>query len=283
MTKTSYDYFSVNLEIKDKSSDLYSVLDSGILYGYGVFETILIQEGKPVLMTYHYDRMMYGASLLEIHMTYTQEEIEKNVQDLIEKNGVKDGVINFYMSIERGPNITFRMDYGEPLLLMVVRPKPDYDLSKRYKLTVREESFQRVRLDQIKTMSYLKNLMEKRLAHQFDEVLLFDQEGYVHETTTANIFFVHNGKVITPESNVILPGTTRRFIIENQEDLGISVEERPVLLSEVADFDEVFMTSALRGVALIDSMDMYLHLGSGEVSQKVQDRYQELIKASVLV
>ena len=45
-------------------------LDSGILYGYGVFETILVQEGKPVLMNYHYDRMMYGASLLEIHMTF---------------------------------------------------------------------------------------------------------------------------------------------------------------------------------------------------------------------
>ena len=253
------------------------------MYGYGVFETILIQEGRPVLMNYHYDRMMYGASLLEIHMTYTQEEIENSVQELINKNNVKDGVLNFYMSIQRGPNITFRMDYGEPLLLMILRPKPEYDLTKRYKLTVREESFQRVRLDQIKTMSYLKNLMEKRLAHHFDEVLLFDQDAYVQETTTANIFFVKDGKIVTPESNVILPGTTRRFIIEKQEELGFSVEERPVLLSELADFDEVFMTSALRGVALIDSLDMYLHLGSRDVSQKVQDRYQELIQASVLV
>lgn len=93
-------------------------------------------------------------------------------------------------------------------------------------------------------LNYAMSLYNIVDAHEkgFDENLYLDPgtRTYIEETGGANILFVtKNNKVVTPRSNSILPSITRRSLeVVARDYLGLEVEERPVALSEVADFAE---------------------------------------------
>ena len=60
------------------------------------------------------------------------------------------------------------------------------------------------------------------------------EQKYVEEVGSMNIFFVENGKLVTPALNgSILPGITRKSIIELAKELGYEVEERKVSIDEL--------------------------------------------------
>ena len=79
---------------------------------------------------------------------------------------------------------------------------------------------------------------EKANALGYDQVMWLDakEHKYVEEVGSMNIFFVLNGKAVTPElGGSILPGVTRRSVIELFKSKGITVEERLVSINEVVD------------------------------------------------
>jgi branched-chain amino acid aminotransferase len=70
----------------------------------------------------------------------------------------------------------------------------------------------------------------------FDQVMwtdAFDHE-YIEESGTMNLMFVLNGKLVTPPlSDSILDGVTRDSLVQIAQDLGITVEERRVSVTEL--------------------------------------------------
>ena len=93
-------------------------------------------------------------------------------------------------------------------------------------------------------LNYAMSLYAIVDAHEqgYDENVYLDSatRTYIEETGGANIIFItKDGKLVTPKSDTILPSITRRSLLQVARDyLGMDVEERPVALSEVADFAE---------------------------------------------
>ena len=88
--------------------------------------------------------------------------------------------------------------------------------------------------------NYAASLYPARMAMErgYDQVLWLDAKEfkYVQEVGTMNIFFVIDGKVVTPETNgTILKGITRNMIIHILKDRGIEVEERLVTIQELVE------------------------------------------------
>jgi branched-chain amino acid aminotransferase len=86
--------------------------------------------------------------------------------------------------------------------------------------------------------NYAASLLPAKLATEqgFDQILWMDgyEFKYVQEAGTMNIFFVIDGKVITPATDgAILKGITRDSIIQILRDKGYTVEERPISIDEV--------------------------------------------------
>lgn len=86
--------------------------------------------------------------------------------------------------------------------------------------------------------NYAASLYPSKLAKEngFDQILWTDatEHKYVQEIGTMNVFFIIDGKVVTPElTDCILPGTTRKTLIHLFKDEGLSVEERPVTVQEI--------------------------------------------------
>lgn len=85
--------------------------------------------------------------------------------------------------------------------------------------------------------------------------LLIDGEE-VLEAAWASVFAVRNGAVFTPPlDGRILPGVTRATTIELARARGLEVVERAIPLADLRQADEVFLTNSIRGIEVVDSVD----------------------------
>lgn len=130
----------------------------------------------------------------------------------------------------------------------------------------------------------------------YDQVLWLDakEHKYVQEVGTMNIFFVIDGKVLTPSTNeaTILQGITRDSILSILRDKGYDVEERKISIDEIKEasekglLQEMFGTGTAAVVSLVAELrykDDVFHL-DGEykvgnlVKRAINDVRQGLVE-----
>lgn len=86
--------------------------------------------------------------------------------------------------------------------------------------------------------------------------LILTPDGEVLEAGRANVFAVVDGTLATPPADGrILPGTARAATLELAADLGIPTAERPLTLADLQRADDLFLTSSLRGIRPVRSLD----------------------------
>jgi D-alanine transaminase len=112
------------------------------------------------------------------------------------------------------------------------------------------------------------------------------RNGMVTEATHSTVFGVAGGTVIThPLSNLILPGITRRVVLELCAANGIPVVEEPIPSEKLKDLDELFIAgtgSEIMPVVQIDEK----HVGDstpGPVTLQLQHLFFEYVHSSGLV
>ena len=87
--------------------------------------------------------------------------------------------------------------------------------------------------------------------------LMMDIDGHVAEGPTFNFFVVREGRVITPKAENVLPGITRRAVLELASGLTIPTEEADLSSYEIATADEFFVTASTWGVLPVASIDRF--------------------------
>ncbi len=109
----------------------------------------------------------------------------------------------------------------------------------------------------------------------FENAIVRDLNGNVAEFATANLFFVKDGVVHTPQLNgTFLPGVTRARIIDLLRKAGHKVEERNVKLKDVQEADEVFSSGNYAKVQPCTRIEDR-HLQAGPVYKRARELYWE--------
>ena len=98
----------------------------------------------------------------------------------------------------------------------------------------------------------------------YDDVLLLDEDGWVTEAPTANIFVVKNGAIHTPPGSKVVLGVTRRTVMRIAADNGIDVIEGDLNVDDLRAADELFLTATSAGVWPVLRLDQDV-VGNGEV------------------
>ena len=109
-----------------------------------------------------------------------------------------------------------------------------------------------------KTLNYWENMLARWDAEKRGAIdaLFLGTKDEVLEGSGTNIFFVKRGKVITPSlASHVLPGITRKVVIEAARLIGIRIQERRVTLAELLRADEVFVTNSLIEVMPVSKID----------------------------
>ncbi len=138
--------------------------------------------------------------------------------------------------------------------------------------------------------NYAASLLAGEEAHKkgYSQVLWLDgkENKYIEEVGAMNIFFKVDGKVITPPlEGSILPGITRRSIIELVKEMGIEVVERQISIDEIYEasksgkLEEVFGTGTAAVVSPVKELiweDKTITVGSGEMGVLTSKLYDTL-------
>lgn len=232
-------------------------LTSGVaataLQGKGVFSTIAIDEGKPLLWEKHWLRLTAHATKLGTDISeYSEQTTLDTLYEIIAKNNVVNGRARTTFLDESPSNIWSFETWRKSSLLITTAD--NRKIADKFQLTVSPHRINSTSpLAGIKSCNYLEHLMafEEAKARGFDEAVRLNERGEVASACMANVFWLKGGRLFTPSLNTgCLAGTTREFILEN-----IECEEVEAGEEVIREADEIFLTSAGIGVVQAAEFD----------------------------
>lgn len=256
-------------------------------FGDGVYDATYARNHKIFALSDHLDRFYNSCRLLKIPFDMPREELAKTLEDLV--NQVDDGETFLYWQATRGTGMrNHAFPATKPNLLVTVTPCKFKNVYKKLRLITLEDT--RFFHCNVKTLNLIPSVLAAEATKQAgcDESVFYRVRGeqkIVTECAHSNVSMLKDGKFVTaPLSNLILPGITRKHLIEICKELDIPVEEREYTLEELFDADEIIVSSSgSLGIGAYE-MDGKPVGGKDEaLLKKIQDAYQErLAKATAI-
>lgn len=314
-------------------------LDEGYQFGLGVFETIAVEQGQPVFLKEHLERLVRSIRFLGIEDAVQKlagcegiqssaeyrtagkepagcEGIQSNAEYRtagkepagcggIQRNlkcgsmeaefqhsGEKRQCQSLEVMLEcllrssvetylaSGADLQHQalklMVSGENLLL-TDRPNPYTEARYQKGFAVACSPVRRNETSPLvyhKTMNYGDCILEKRRASSLglDELIFLNTRGELCEGTTTNLFFVKNERLYTPEQKCgLLPGILRSYLLRTQE-----VTEGVILPSQIASFEECFVTNSLMGIMPVRTFGVHT-FAKRETADRLRNEYLKSI------
>ena len=221
-------------------------MDSGFWYGDGLFETLLVANGRIFRPEKHLARMREGMGIMRFDFPVPEEDVLELMQEAVRRNNMKEGMLRLMCT--RGTLEAAPWEHEGPSNLYIgfryTVPEPPFPVKLVF---VDEECYPLTRVHPaIKSMTYLGNMLAIRdaVAQGAFEPVFINRDGLVTECATRNIFFIKGNALKTPDVSLgILPGVTRELILELAGDLGLGVDMAPIHRDMVNDMDEAFISS----------------------------------------
>ncbi len=278
MSETVY----LNNEFMQKESAKLSPNDRGFIFADGIYEVIKYYNGKPFRYEDHLKRLV--RSLSEVSINYaTLDKYEDVFRKLLHLNNLDKKHAGVYLQITRGVNqrVHYFPKNIQPTEYAFVFELPSFkeNLENGIKV-ITQEDIRWLRCD-IKSVSLLPNTMlyENAVQNGAGESILI-RDGKVTEATHSSVLGVKKGKIIThPISNLVLPGITRKVILEICSNNNIQVEERAILENELFDLDEIIIAGTGSEVTPVVQVNK-TKIGNGnpgELTRFIQKKFFELV------
>ncbi len=268
-------------------------------YGGWVFEWIRVyptQAGAKIFrLNLHIERLLYSAKVAGMRVPYSQSEIEQACIDLVEKNKIQAGYMRPFISFWAWSMWLHPDAETMPLDVRVSFWKRWKYLSED-SIRVCIPSTRRIHPStsdmNAKLCGHYANSIQVSLeVHKrwFDEGLLLDTDWYIAEWPGENICFIQWNTLITPSTGTILPGITRKTIMQiAKEEMNINIAERKILPEEITQFDEAFFVWTAAEVTPIASItlenDEVVRFTTGEeqsTTNRISSLYQRMVHGEI--
>jgi branched-chain amino acid aminotransferase len=253
----------------------------GLLTGWGVFTTLRIYEGLPFAFERHWARMARDAERLQVEMIYGPETVRQALIELSGSNRRPEGMAR--VSFVKNTGGLWSQAEGLPPtdLLMFTRELTAWP--RVHRLCLQPMGiFSTGCYAGAKMLSWVPHaaVLERVHAEGFDDALLLNEKGQLAECTSANIFLVRDGRVLTPPlSSGCLAGITREVLFEIAPKAGVEMIERDLTPDDLATAQEAFVSSTTREVAAVGSVSPnWTFPAPGEVTTKLQAGFREHVR-----
>ena len=252
--------------------------DRGFYFGDGIYEVAMVFNHKIFALNDHLDRMANSAALVRIELPSPKEEIGHLLEELALK--VESPCQFLYWQITRAssPRNHLFPEGAASNLYVYSKPWKGVEMSDEYRLLSVEDT--RFLHCNIKTLNLLPNVMAAQKAKEAGcSEAVFVRDGYVTEGSHSNISLIKDGVFVThPLDNLILPGTERNHMIRYCGELGIPVEERAFTLKEMAEAEEIIVSSTSHPSMRAMELDgKAVGMKNAELVKKLRDKYMEEI------
>jgi branched-chain amino acid aminotransferase len=239
------------------------VTDEGLVRGDGAFEVIRIYDGVPYAMEEHLARLARSGANLRLPID--AEAVRAEAFRLLAQAGAGPDHQCLRVMITRG---------GRRILITERLPESP-DTARLMTVTYSPTRI----LDGIKSLSYAANMLASRLAREqgFDEALLVTPHGRVLEAPTSSVFWVSEGRILTPPlKEHILASITRALVMEVA-----GATEQACTMDDLAAAEEVFLASTTREVQPVVAIDDHRFEGPGPVTRRTGEATVARIRAEL--
>ncbi|SEM60040.1 branched chain amino acid aminotransferase apoenzyme [Gemmobacter aquatilis] len=262
------------------------ILTHALHYASSVFEGERCYNGKIFKSTEHSARLLKSGELLDMPIPYTVEQLNAAKDEVLAANGLTDAYVRALAFRGAGDEMGVA-SLGNPVRVAIAcwtwgayygdakfkGAKLDIAKWKRPSPETIPTAAKAAGLYMICTMS-----KHAAMAKGCSDALFFDYRGYVAEATGANIFFVKDGEVHTPNPDAILNGITRQTVIGMLRAKGITVHERYILPEELADFEQCWLTGTAAEVTPVGQIGDYT-FEVGALTRDIATEYEALVRA----
>ncbi|HUQ37199.1 MAG TPA: aminotransferase class IV [Aestuariivirga sp.] len=243
--------------------------DRGFLLGDGVFETVAVINHKPLWLDEHVQRMAHAA--VELGIVFNAEGTFTGLTEVLKKSAVQCEVLRITLSRGKAAR-GLAGDGTSPSLLITLDEFAAKNLFQPCRLKVsqvRRNEF--APSSRLKTLSYVDGIAASReVASEADDALMLNTSGHVASSTVGNIFLLHGDELTTPSLDQgILPGITRRILLDHAKKLGLKPVERAVPLADLVRADAVFLCNSLRFIRPVTTLNGE-PLGKGSLDRLIE-------------
>ncbi|NLG55092.1 MAG: aminodeoxychorismate lyase [Rhodococcus sp.] len=255
---------TLDLEVRDADEPFLHADDSGSVRGDGVFETLLVREGRALQTEAHLTRLVSSARSLGLPAPELDEwrlAIELAVEQWEKSHGDREGAMRLVLS--RG-----RESGGGPTSYVTVAPLPDrveearaggvsvMTLERGYSVDLSARA--PWLLLGAKTLSYATNMAALRYAaaHGADDVIFLSSEGRVLEGPRSSVVIVRGKTLITPPvEQGILAGTTQKALFEVAVSEGYQFQYTPLRTADLITAEGVWLVSSVTLAARVRKLN----------------------------
>lgn len=263
--------------VNGRAQDHLSARDRGLHFGDGVFETIAVDEGRPLCLQRHLRRLADGCLRLGMQapeVATIEEECGRACE------GAKRAVLKLMVTRGVGGRGYAPDDNAAPTRIVARYPWPNY--APRCRTDGVAVRICRTRLGRNQRLAGVKHLnrLEQVLARmeenptQCDEGLMLDDKDNVIEGIMSNVFALRGGRLCTPDlAECGVAGIIRELVLEASKELtGHEAQVVTMSIADLSSADECFLTNSLIGIWPVRAIE-----GQSKRAGPVTQRLRELL------
>lgn len=261
--------------------------DRGFQFSDGVYEVFPVFAGRILNLDFHLQRLRNSLLELRIDWPVKVEILPILLAEMLRRNRITHGGM-IYLQVTRGvaPRNHAFPENIHPTLVITARPvdMAARDLKAAQGVSVVTVPDNRWLRRDIKSVSLLANMLAKQKAAEKDafEALFITPDGVITECASSTFWIVDaQGALLThPLGHAILPGVTRRVVLEITRELGMAVHEQPFDMQQALAAREAFLTSATTFVMPVVQIDDHLIADGrpGRISLFLRQKYIEKLQ-----
>jgi branched-chain amino acid aminotransferase len=260
-----------------------SVYDRGLLYGDGLFETLRAYQGKAFGLEAHLERLTDSSKVLGLPVpAYDWRAV---IGELLRRSRLdrRDAWVRITLTRGRAEPTVLPPVPPRPTIIVMAKPiDPTLAAKQRHGVAVALLPYSRHGfIPEHKTLNYLPAVVGKVLAdrHGAYDGLFVRRDHFITEGTTSSLLVVQNKSVWTTPIGGILPGVTRRRVLDIAARAHLRTLECDLTTTDLLEADEAFLTSSISEIMPIVEVDQ-TRVGKG-VPGPITRRLQKLYRAEV--
>ncbi len=261
---TAREFAWLNGEIAPREAAAPSVASNNLHLGTGVFDGIMAywNDGSYLLHAVlpHLHRFCAGVVKMRLPIGFGASEIHSGIVDLL-RHLPEDNHYIRPLALRRGPELydVSALDAPADVVVIAVSAERDVDRALRCCLSPwRRVSSSAIPVRWKVSGAYANSMIAQYDAYErgYDTAIMLDARGRISESCTSNIFFISQGKLITPSLDAdVFPGITRSIVASLAAKRGIRVIERDIYPDDILSFSGAFIGATLLEVRKLASID----------------------------
>lgn len=254
-------------------------------YGYGVFEGLRAystHNGTRIFKAEdHFARLRKSCEAIQLPYTWNNRQLIESAYALLEMNNLRSAYIRPLVFSGSNMHLTSSEEANIMIAAWEWGPYLGQNLLRVNVSNIEKPNPKSFPIEAKISGQYINSILASSdaIRNGFDEALLLDQEGFVAQASSENIFIEKDFKIYTPPLGNIFPGITRQTVMDICKQLGFEIIEKKLTIEDIYKADSAFLSGTAAEIIGIKQVDnvIYKEQWENSIGASIQKKYKNLV------